>query len=84
MDEGEGIPPAEVEKIFDKFYRARKGDQVRAGTGLGLAISRGFVEAMKGTILATNRLDRTGAAFTSNSRCRPAPHIGYSRMSAAP
>jgi two-component system sensor histidine kinase KdpD len=37
---------------------------VRAGTGLGLAISRGFVEAMGGTITATNRTDRKGAAFT--------------------
>ena len=64
LDEGEGIPPDELEHIFDKFYRAQKGDQVRAGTGLGLAISRGFVEAMDGTISAANRTDRTGAVFT--------------------
>jgi two-component system, OmpR family, sensor histidine kinase KdpD len=63
LDEGEGIPPAELEHIFDKFYRVEKGDQVRAGTGLGLAISRGFVEAMHGTITAANRTDRTGAVF---------------------
>jgi two-component system sensor histidine kinase KdpD len=41
-----------------------KEDQVRAGTGLGLAISRGFVEAMRGTITASNRSDRSGAVFT--------------------
>jgi two-component system sensor histidine kinase KdpD len=64
LDEGDGIPTADLERIFDKFYRARKADQVRAGTGLGLAISRGFVEAMHGTITAANRTDRTGAAFT--------------------
>jgi two-component system sensor histidine kinase KdpD len=64
LDEGEGIPAAELEQIFDKFYRAQKGDQVRAGTGLGLAISRGFVEAMHGSIVAANRTDRAGAAFT--------------------
>ena len=64
LDEGDGVPPEELEKIFDKFYRARKGDQVRAGTGLGLAISRGFVEAFGGTISAANRTDRTGAIFT--------------------
>jgi two-component system, OmpR family, sensor histidine kinase KdpD len=64
LDEGEGIPPADLEHIFDKFYRAEKGDQVRAGTGLGLAISRGFIEAMHGTITAANRSDRRGAAFT--------------------
>ena len=64
LDEGGGIPPADLEHIFDKFYRAQKADQVRAGTGLGLAISRGFVEAMHGTITAANRTDRTGAIFT--------------------
>jgi two-component system sensor histidine kinase KdpD len=64
LDEGEGIPPGDLEPIFDKFYRARKADHVRAGTGLGLAISRGFVEAMQGTISAANRTDRTGAVFT--------------------
>jgi len=64
MDEGEGIPPTDLERIFDKFYRTRKGDQVRAGTGLGLAISRGFIEAMHGQITAANRPDRSGAVFT--------------------
>jgi two-component system sensor histidine kinase KdpD len=64
LDEGNGIPPDELERIFDKFYRVQKGDQVRAGTGLGLAISRGFVEAMRGTLTAANRSDRPGAIFT--------------------
>jgi two-component system sensor histidine kinase KdpD len=64
IDEGDGIPAHELEKIFDKFYRAQKGDRVRAGTGLGLAISRGFVEAMRGTITAANRSDRKGAVFS--------------------
>jgi two-component system sensor histidine kinase KdpD len=64
MDEGSGIPLGELESVFDKFYRAQKGDHVRPGTGLGLAISRGFVEAMHGTITATNRADRSGAVLT--------------------
>ncbi|MDO9296816.1 ATP-binding protein, partial [Bradyrhizobium sp.] len=64
IDEGGGIPPEELEMIFDKFYRAQKGDHVRPGTGLGLAISRGFVEAMHGTIQAANRTDRSGAVMT--------------------
>ncbi len=64
LDEGEGIPPADLEQIFGKFYRTRKSDQVRPGTGLGLAISRGFIEAMHGTIIAANRSDRMGAVFT--------------------
>jgi two-component system sensor histidine kinase KdpD len=64
IDEGGGIPPTELESVFDKFYRAQKGDHVRPGTGLGLAISRGFVEAMHGTISAANRADRSGAVIT--------------------
>jgi two-component system, OmpR family, sensor histidine kinase KdpD len=63
IDEGGGIPPAELESVFNKFYRAQKGDHVRPGTGLGLAISRGFVEAMRGTIVAANRTDRSGAVL---------------------
>jgi two-component system sensor histidine kinase KdpD len=63
LDEGDGIPAADLEHIFDKFYRAEKGDRVRAGTGLGLAISRGFVEALHGRITAANRPDRPGAVF---------------------
>ncbi|MEE7494447.1 sensor histidine kinase KdpD [Methylobacterium oryzae] len=64
LDEGDGLPEAAVERVFDKFYRVRKGDRVRAGTGLGLAISRGFVEAMGGNVTAENRRDRSGACFT--------------------
>ncbi|KQV73006.1 sensor histidine kinase KdpD [Rhizobium sp. Root1220] len=63
-DEGLGIPPGDLDRVFDTFYRVRKGDQVRAGTGLGLSICRGFVEAMGGTITAGNRTDRSGAVFT--------------------
>jgi two-component system sensor histidine kinase KdpD len=62
-DEGDGIPPADLERIFDKFYRVQAADRKRAGTGLGLAICRGFVEAMGGTITAGNRTDRKGAVF---------------------
>jgi two-component system, OmpR family, sensor histidine kinase KdpD len=64
LDEGDGIPPADLTRIFDKFHRANKGDRVRPGTGLGLAIARGFVEAMHGTVEAANRTDRSGAVFT--------------------
>ncbi|RUZ76787.1 sensor histidine kinase KdpD, partial [Mesorhizobium sp. M7A.F.Ca.US.003.02.2.1] len=64
MDEGPGIPPGDLERIFDTFYRVRKRDQIRAGTGLGLSICRGFIEAMGGTITAANRTDGSGAVFT--------------------
>jgi two-component system sensor histidine kinase KdpD len=64
LDEGDGIPPEDLERVFDKFYRVHAADRRRAGTGLGLAIGRGFVEAMGGTIRAGNRSDRSGAVFT--------------------
>jgi two-component system sensor histidine kinase KdpD len=72
MDEGAGIPATDLEQVFDKFYRANKGDHVRAGTGLGLAISRGFIEAMHGTITAANRADRPGAMLTIRLPVPPA------------
>lgn len=63
IDEGDGIPAGDLDRIFDKFYRVRKSDRQRAGTGLGLSICRGFVEAMGGAIEAGNRHDRPGAVF---------------------
>jgi two-component system sensor histidine kinase KdpD len=64
MDEGPGIPPADLERVFDKFYRVHAQDRRRAGTGLGLAICRGFVEAQGSRIEARNRGDRSGAILT--------------------
>jgi two-component system, OmpR family, sensor histidine kinase KdpD len=63
LDEGSGVPAGDLERIFEKFYRVKKGGSVLAGTGLGLAICRGFVEALHGTIAAHNRSDGAGAAF---------------------
>jgi two-component system sensor histidine kinase KdpD len=63
-DEGEGVPEADVERVFDKFYRVQASDKKRAGTGLGLAISRGFIESVGGTLVATNRTPGHGAVFT--------------------
>jgi two-component system sensor histidine kinase KdpD len=62
-DQGPGLAEADLDRIFDKFYRAESGDRRRAGTGLGLAIARGFAEAMGGTLTARNRGDRSGAEF---------------------
>ena len=64
IDEGPGIPPGDLERVFDKFYRVQAQDRQRAGTGLGLAICRGFVEAQGGQIEARNRRDRSGAILT--------------------
>jgi two-component system sensor histidine kinase KdpD len=50
--EGVGIPPDDLQHVFDSFFRAQRGDRVAPGTGLGLAIARGMVEAMSGQITA--------------------------------
>jgi signal transduction histidine kinase len=53
-DGGPGIPPAELGRIFERFYR---GDQARdtPGTGLGLAITRHILRAHGGEAWAENR-----------------------------
>jgi two-component system sensor histidine kinase KdpD len=64
-DHGPGIPPYELERIFDKFYRVsgtmRKNTSIM-GTGLGLAVCRGLIEAHGGYIWAENRPEG-GAVF---------------------
>jgi two-component system, OmpR family, sensor histidine kinase KdpD len=54
-DRGVGIPPEDLIRIFDKFYRVQRPDNVN-GTGLGLAIGKGIVDAHGGFISAENRL----------------------------
>jgi two-component system phosphate regulon sensor histidine kinase PhoR len=55
QDSGEGIPPAELARIFERFYR---GDRARQtpGTGLGLAIARHIMQAHGGRIWADNQV----------------------------
>jgi two-component system, OmpR family, sensor histidine kinase KdpD len=55
-DEGIGIPPEALEKVFDKFYRVAGSDGRAPGTGLGLSISAGLVKAMGGAIKAESPL----------------------------
>ena len=51
-DEGPGVKPADLERIFEKFYRGGRADGRKAGTGLGLSICKGLTEAMGGKIEA--------------------------------
>ncbi len=62
VDRGPGIPPADLERVFERFYRA---DPARspAGTGLGLAIAAGVAAGHGGRISAANR-PSGGAAIT--------------------
>ncbi len=53
-DRGIGIPEDDLFRVFDKFYRVQRPDNV-TGTGLGLAICKGIIEAHGGRITARNR-----------------------------
>lgn len=55
-DEGRGVPPADRERVFEKFYRSAFAAQT-PGTGLGLPITRGFVTAMGGAVSVHDRGD---------------------------
>ncbi|MFN8310609.1 MAG: HAMP domain-containing sensor histidine kinase [Chitinophagales bacterium] len=62
-DQGIGIPPAEREKIFEKFYRVGNEDTRKTkGTGLGLFIVKRFVEIYKGRIAVRDNLPQ-GSIF---------------------
>ena len=56
-DEGPGVPEAEVEQVFERFYRADGGRS--SGTGLGLAIARELAVLMGGTIEVDSKPGRT-------------------------
>jgi signal transduction histidine kinase len=60
-DEGPGIRPEDLPRVFDRFYRAAGAPG--GGTGLGLAIAAWIVERHGGRIAAANR-ESTGASFT--------------------
>jgi two-component system sensor histidine kinase KdpD len=63
-DSGPGIPAADLERVFDKFYRVSGPQGGAQGTGLGLSISRGLIEAMGGTVQARSPVrDDRGTAI---------------------
>ncbi len=64
-DEGIGISPQELDKIFERFYQASSSSQNHkaGGVGLGLAICKGIIEAHGGRIWAESELGR-GSTFT--------------------
>ena len=64
QDYGIGIPAADVDHIFDRFYRVSK-DRSRGtgGTGLGLSIAKSFASALRGEIAVTSQ-QGVGSTFT--------------------
>ena len=78
-DEGPGLPPENLETIFQRFYTSRpKGAAFGGNSGLGLSIARQIVEAHGGRIWAENRVDAEGRV--SGARFRVAlPAAGQER-----
>ena len=62
VDRGPGIPPAQLERVFEPFYRAGTSAGGHRGSGLGLSIARGFAEANGGS-LHVESLPGQGATF---------------------
>jgi signal transduction histidine kinase len=55
LDRGPGVDPAEVDLIFDRFYRSSRTATAARGAGMGLAVCRRLVEAQGGRIWASAR-----------------------------
>ncbi|HMD56326.1 MAG TPA: DUF4118 domain-containing protein [Solirubrobacteraceae bacterium] len=62
VDRGPGIPPAQLERVFEPFYRAGTASSGHRGSGLGLSIARGFTQANAGS-LHVESLPGQGATF---------------------
>jgi signal transduction histidine kinase len=69
-DAGQGIPPEELPKVFDSFYRGQ-GTRAR-GSGLGLAIVRRIVADHGGSVAVTSRVGE-GTTVTIDLPARPQP-----------
>ena len=63
VNQGPQVPPEDLERIFDKFYRTTAAERV-TGTGLGLSICKGIIEAHGGRIWAENVKDGLAFNFT--------------------
>lgn len=62
VDRGPGIPPAQLDRVFEPFYRAGTSSGGHRGSGLGLAIARGFTDANAGALYVES-LPGQGATF---------------------
>ena len=75
-DEGKGIAPERLPKLFQKYTGAGDGGRELSGTGLGLAICKGLVEAHGGRIWAESGGPGQGARFTFTLPVAEEAHAG--------
>jgi two-component system, OmpR family, sensor histidine kinase ChvG len=68
-DDGPGIPPHALERIFERFYTDRPSQGFGQNSGLGLSISRQIVEAHGGRIWACNRPAEMASVRAASSEC---------------
>ncbi|MDZ7771336.1 MAG: response regulator [Balneolaceae bacterium] len=81
-DQGEGIPEAEQEKVFNYLYQA-EGEYSRGGTGIGLYLVRGLAEHMGGSVALRSR-EGEGAEFTVRLRLGDAHFSAADRVTHVP
>jgi two-component system sensor histidine kinase KdpD len=62
-DQGPGLSPAEIDRLFEPFFRGNVAQHMTAGTGMGLSITRGLLAAQGGRVWAENLAPR-GARFS--------------------
>jgi two-component system sensor histidine kinase KdpD len=70
VDRGPGIPPTQLERVFEPFYRSGNDRTGHRGSGLGLAIARGFLE-VNGARVWAESLPNQGTSFVVELALEP-------------
>lgn len=74
VDRGPGIPPTQLERVFEPFYRSGNDRTGHRGSGLGLAIARGFLE-VNGARVWAESLPGQGTSFVVELPLEPAAAV---------
>jgi len=83
VDRGPGIPPTQLERVFEPFYRSGNDRTGHRGSGLGLAIARGFLE-VNGARVWAESLPSQGTSFVVELPLEPTPAAAPAPPAPAP